>query len=132
MAITFKSGWNDAGNNDYFVEIPGNPDNWHDKGKKLRANESNIETIIEKVPGEAATIKGDNISDVVNSIKTGSVEVVKGIHADGWASMLGKHITVQLGAPYLDTYHLYGKYYLSSFRWVVTYISKGFPLKIIF
>lgn len=130
MAITFKAGWNSTENNDYFIQVPGDPDNWRDKGKKLRANESNIETIIGKIPGEADSIKGDHISDVINSIKTGGVEVVKGIHNDSWSSVLGKHITVQLGDPYLDIYHLYGQYYLKQFRWIVTYISKGIPLKI--
>ena len=122
--------WNDPANNDYFIEVPGDPENWRDKGRKLRANESNIETIIGKIPGDAATIKGDHIGDVVDSIKDGVVTVVKGIHADSWAKVLGKHITVKLGAPYLDTYHLYGKYYANQLRWIVTYISKGMPLKI--
>ena len=35
MAITFKAGWNSTENNDYFIQVPGDPDNWRDKGKKL-------------------------------------------------------------------------------------------------
>jgi hypothetical protein len=135
MAITFGRddtgrAWNDPANNEYFIELPGDPDNWRVKGRKLTANESNIETIIQKIPGDAATIKGDHIRDVVDSINNGEVVVVKGVHGDGWAVRLGKHITVKLGAPYLDTYHLYGSYFPEFTRWTVTYISKGMPLKI--
>ena len=136
MAITFGNdslglSWNNDTNNEYFIEIPGDPGNWRDKGKRMRANESNIETILLKIPGDASAIKGDHISDVVDSLKSGEVKVVKGIHSDKWASALGKHITVQLGEPYLNTYHLYGAYYLRELRWKVTYISQGMPLKIV-
>ena len=131
MTITFKSGWNSLDNNGYFIEIR-DPTNWRGVPKQLRANESNIETIIRCIPDRADEIRGDHISDVVESVKTGNLEVVKGVHEDRWARQLGKHITVQLGAPYLDTYHLYGEYDGNPLvlAWIVSYISMGIPMKI--
>ncbi len=135
MAITFGKydlgrAWDHPDNNTVFIDVPGDPDSWRAPRRRLTANESNIETIIARIPAGQSKIMGDGVEAVATSVASGSVVVVKGIHPDRLERHLGKHITVQLGAPYLDTYLLYGKYHVAQLSWIVSYISKGMPLKI--
>jgi hypothetical protein len=76
-------------------------------------------------------IGGNGVHDVVECLQNDKdIKVTRGIHPDKWEKELGKHITVELPGPYLDTYHLYGWFIPDKNRWIVRSVYRGTPLKV--